>query len=156
MGYTSGCLWNGWATPYFTLEEAKKILAEWKGLTYDEDKDEFRIQYEEYDEPYIWQGEDIQTVDGTKHLYGIGAYSHIWDELDDGDKRYLAEQIIELIADIDPYEYYDSYDNEDECLEAILYEFTDLNTFARCYEIMNNTKFGSIEIFNKLAEVLHL
>lgn len=85
MGYTSGRLWNGWATPYFPLEEARKLQAEWKKLTYDEDKDEFRIQYEEYEEPYIWQGEDIRTVDGVKHLYGIGAGSHIWDELDADD-----------------------------------------------------------------------
>ena len=51
IGYTDGYLWNGWATPYFTLAEAKKIQAEWEGLTYDETTDEFRIQYEEYD---IW------------------------------------------------------------------------------------------------------
>lgn len=24
MGYTDGTRWNGWATPFFTLEEAKK------------------------------------------------------------------------------------------------------------------------------------
>ena len=160
VGYTSGRLWNGWATPYFPLEEAHRIRAEWNDednpMTYDEERDEFRMHYDGDDEPYTWEGEDIKTVDGKLHLYGIGAYSHIWDELDDESKKYLAEQIIELIADIDPYGYNDSYDNEDECVEAILYEFGDLNTFARCYEIMNNAKLGSDEIFNKLSEVLHI
>ena len=156
VGYTDGYLWNGWATPYFTLAEAKKIQAEWERLTYDEDKDEFRIQYEEYDEPYIWKGEDHYTVDGKLHLYGIGAYSHIWDRLGDDDKRYLAEQIIELVADYDPYEYHDSYDNEDECLEAVISEFADINTFAKAYTIMNDAKLNSDETYNKLAEVLHI
>ena len=160
VGYTSGRLWNGWATPYFPLEEAKKIQAEWNDednpMTYDEAKDEFHMHYDGDDEPYTWEGEDIQTVDGKLHLYGIGAYSHIWDELDDDDKDYLAQQIIELIADYDLYEFRNSYECETDCFEAILAEFADLNTFARCYEIMNNAKLGSNEIFNKLAEVLHI
>lgn len=69
IGYTSGALWNGWATPYFTLEEAQRLQADFnKGvdtpMLYDVAKDEFRIQYDGDDEPYIWKGEDIQTVDG--------------------------------------------------------------------------------------------
>ena len=156
IGYTDGYLWNGWATPYFTLAEAKKIQADWDGLTYDENADEFRIQYEEYDEPYIWKGEDIYTVDGKLHLYGIGAYSHVWDKLYDHEKQYLAAQIIEFVADYDPYEYHDSYDNEDECFEAVLSELLDLEVFAKCYEIMYDTKLGREETYNKLSEVLHI
>lgn len=161
IGYTNGDRWNGWATPYFTLEEAQKLQAEFNqgdGLRmfYDCQADKFILQYEDDEEPYIWEGEDIQTVDGIKHLYGIGAYSHIWDELGDEDKRYLAHQIIEIIEDIDPYEYHDSYDNEDECLEAILAEFADIDKFAKAHKIMNNARLSADEIFAKLGEFLNI
>ena len=158
VGYTSGRLWNGWATPYFPLDEAKKIQAEWNDeenpMVYDEANDEFRIIYEGDDEPYIWRGEDIKTVDGIKHLYGIGAYSHIWDELDDDHKRYLAEQINEFIADHNPYEYRDVVEDEDEMINALVEQFADLNTFARCYELMNNARLNSDQIYAKLEEIL--
>ena len=161
MGYTNGDLWNGWATPHFTYEEVQKLQAEINQnegmrMFYDCNADRFYWQHEDDDVPYSWKGEDIQTVDGIKHLYGIGAYSHIWDELGIEDKRYLAHQIIELIADIDPYEYGDSYDNEDECLEAILEYFEDINVFAKAHEIMNNATLNCDEIYEKLGEILNI
>ena len=155
IGYTDGYLWNGWATPYFTLAEAKKIQAEWKGLTYDENTDEFRIQYEEYDEPYIWKGEDCHTVDGKLHLYGIGAYSHVWDRLGDENKRFLAEQITEFIYDFDTYECMDIFEHEYEAQQSILAELDSIDTFATVYNIWNS-HLTSDEIYNKLAEVLHI
>ena len=158
VGYTDGHLWNGWATPYFPLAEALKIQAEWNDednpMTYDEVNDEFRMHYDGDDEPYIWRGEDYYTVDGKLHLYGIGAYSHIWDELDEDDKRYLAEQINEFVEDYNPYEYRDVVDDEDEMINALIAQFTDLNTFARCYEIMNNARLNSDQIYAKIEEVL--
>ena len=158
VGYTSGRLWNGWATPYFPLDEAKKIQAEWNDeenpMTYDEVNDIFRIHYDGDDYDYTWEGEDTQTVDGKLHLYGIGAYSHIWDELDEDDKRYLAEQINEFVEDYNPYEYRDVVDDEDEMINALIAQFTDLNTFARCYEIMNNARLNSDQIYAKIEEVL--
>lgn len=159
MGYTNGARWNGWATPFFTLEEAQKIQAEWNidaefPMLYDVSKDEFRVECDE-DEPYIWKGEDIQTVDGIKHLYGIGAYSHRWDEIDEVNKRYLAHQIIEIIEDIDPYEYHDSYDNEDECLEAILAEFADIDKFAKAHSIMNSD-LKNEDKYEQFSQILKL
>ena len=158
VGYTSGRLWNGWATPYFPLEEAKKIQAEWNDeynpMTYDEVNDEFRIHYDGDDYDYIWKGEDIQTVDGKLHLYGIGAYSHIWDELGEDDKRYLAEQISEFIIEHNAEWYEDHYECGDDLLEYVFDSFADFNTFARCYEIMNNARFNSEQIYAKLEEVL--
>lgn len=158
VGYTSGRLWNGWATPYFPLEEAFKIQAEWNDednpMTYDEVNDIFRIHYDGDDYDYIWRGEDIKTVDGIKHLYGIGAYSHIWDELGEDDKRYLAEQINEFIEDYNPYEYRDVVDDENKMINALITQFADLDTFARCYEIMNNARLKSDQIYAKLEEVL--
>lgn len=160
IGYTNGDRWNGWATPYFTLEEAQKVQAEFSQgvdfpMLYDVNKDEFRIKYDD-DEPYIWKGEDIQTIDGKLHLYGIGAYSHIWDELGSDEKRYLAHQIIEFVADYDPYEYHDAYDNDDECFEAIITEFADIDVFYKVHRIMNNATLGTDEIYEQLGKVLRI
>lgn len=161
IGYTSGRLWNGWATPYFTFEEAQKLQAEFSQgadspMLYDVTKDEFRLKYEDDDEPYIWKGEDIQTVDGIKHLYGIGAYSHIWDELDDDIKRSLAQQINDFLYDYDWYSYEDEYDDRDEVIEEIFTQLANLDTFVKAYEIMNNEAYGGNEIYEKFKEVLTL
>lgn len=154
VGYTDGHLWNGWATPYFTLEEARKIQVEWEGLTYDEDKDEFSIQYEDYDEPYIWKGEDHYTVDGKLHLYGVGAYSHIWDQLYEDDKRYLAQTVEEFLFDYDTYSYMDEYECREDVVEDIFTQLANLNTFAKAYTIMHNDHLTSDQIYIKLGEVL--
>ena len=76
MGYTNGDLWNGWATPYFTYEEAQKIQAEinqCEGMRmfYDCNADKFYWQHEDDDEPYVWKGEDIQTVDGSSTFMAL-------------------------------------------------------------------------------------
>jgi hypothetical protein len=159
-GYTNGDRWNGWATPYFTLEEAQRLQAEFNqgdGLRmfYDCQADKFILQYDDDDEPYIWEGEDIQTVDGKLHLYGIGAYSHIWDEADNDDKRYLAQTINEFLFDFDPHEYNNQYDNEDEVIDELIAQFADLEVFAKAYTIMNTERVED-EIFTKLKEVLHI
>lgn len=159
IGYTNGDRWNGWATPYFTLEEAQKIQAEFSQgvdypMLYDVNKDEFRIQYDD-DEPYIWKGEDIQTVDGKLHLYGIGAYSHIWDEVDDDDKCYLAQTISEFLQDFDPYEWNDQDYDEYEVIDELIAQFANLEVFAKAHTIMN-TERKEDEIFEKLSEVLRI
>ena len=160
IGYTSGTRWNGWATPYFTLEEAQKLQADWNRETdfpmlYDVSKDEFRVKYDGDDEPYIWKGEDIQTVDGKLHLYGIGAYSHIWDEVDDDDKRYLAQTISEFLQDFDPYEWNDQDYDEYEVVDELIARFADIEVFAKAYTIMNTERVED-EIFTKLEEILHI
>ena len=159
-GYTNGDRWNGWATPYFTLEEAQRLQAEFNqgdGLRmfYDCQADKFILQYDDDDEPYIWEGEDIQTVDGKLHLYGIGAYSHIWDEADSDDKRYLAQTISEFLQDFDPYEWNDQDYDEYEVIDELIAQFADLEVFAKAYTIMNTERVED-EIFTKLKEVLHI
>jgi hypothetical protein len=161
MGYTSGARWNGWATPYFTLEEAQKLQAEWnKGgdstMLYDANKDEFVCKYEDSDEPYIWEGEDIKTEDGIKHLYGIGAYSHIWDELGDDDKRYLAQNIAELICEYNQEWYEDHFDCGDDLVDYFIDCFDNIELFANAHATMNNALLGESEIYTRLAELLIL
>lgn len=81
-GYTFGDDWNGWATPYFESEEANEIghaLGGKKGY----DKPPYFMFPEEgpgsdlSDGPY--KQEKIQTVDGEKMVYPIGAYHWIWE-----------------------------------------------------------------------------
>lgn len=162
IGYTSGRLWNGWATPYFTLEEAQKIQTEFSRganspMLYDVMKDEFRLQYEDDDEPYIWKGEDIQTVDGIKHLYGIGAYSHIWDELDEGFKRELAQQINDFVYDYDSNLYEEEHDDADEVIEDIIAQFANLDVYVKAYMAMyNDDTYYADEMYTELTELLNI
>ena len=160
IGYTNGDRWNGWATPYFTLEEAQKVQADFSQgvdfpMLYDMNKDEFRIKYDD-DEPYIWEGEDIETVDGIKHLYGIGAYSHIWDELGEEDKRYLAQTINEFLFEFDSHNYRNNVDDEDDFIDALIEQFADINIFAKAHAIMNNAWYGADQIYTKLGELLNI
>ena len=60
MGYTSGARWNGWATPYFTFEEAQKLQAEFsKGagspMLYDVTKDKKYLDAAEFLEMHCKQ-----------------------------------------------------------------------------------------------------
>lgn len=160
IGYTNGDYWNGWATPYFPFKEALRICYAWNNeynpMVYDKERDEFRLHYEGDDEPYIWKGEDIQTEDGIQHLYGIGAYSHIWDDFGDEDKRYLAEQICEFLIEYDIDLYEDHYECGDDFLEDVLDSLADINVFADAYFAMNNSKLAPNEIYTLLRKALEL
>ena len=108
VGYTTGYLWNGWATPYFTKEVADKILETQNkayidcGMdkdgcyaVYNAEKDQYEFyEPEYYDGPYTVEGEDFETVDGKLHLYGIGTACWIWDEVEeDKANEIVAEQV---------------------------------------------------------------
>lgn len=82
-GYTKGNHWNGWACPYFTREVADQIAREVNAdapdctMCYDKANDAFAYKGYMEEEVVIFKGENIQG----KHLYPIGAYSWIWDDL---------------------------------------------------------------------------
>jgi hypothetical protein len=97
-GYTHGEYWNGWACPYFTLEEGKRLIAYLNDLhkqegyenmpvptqkhRYDAETDQFYIMddNDEY-EPLIYGRVDIE---GLPPLYEIGSWYWVWsDVLDD-------------------------------------------------------------------------
>ena len=86
-GYDEEYSWNGWACPWFTKEEGLKIIDSFlKGyLTFDETKDAFvMVNQDTTDSEYdYYVGDDIETVDGTQHLYPIGNKSWIWDIVSD-------------------------------------------------------------------------
>lgn len=73
-GYTFGDDWNGWETPYFE-KPAANLIMEALGGTYKDGKYLFDDGYggeEEYEK------QTIDTVDGPKDVYAIGAYSWTW------------------------------------------------------------------------------
>lgn len=126
IGYTSGRRWNGWATPYFEFAEALEVMHE-----YNECADEILIEYDKvYDQFYkldkdsgeleTWKGEDQYTTEGIKHLYGIGAYSWVWDDITDYDIENIAQIIEDFIWEFDTYEHRDQYDDREELIDSII------------------------------------
>ena len=85
-GYTDGRRWNGWECPWFTKEVADEIM---KALNnediraeYDSKKDSYLVYFDDdADGPYEFDGADVKTEDGSMHLYPVGAWCWIWDEV---------------------------------------------------------------------------
>lgn len=183
IGYTSGRLWNGWATPYFEFAEAKRVAegfnecAEFPML-YDEANDQFFVakpideskefkkfttfeefidlgdDLKEFEIEDKWIGEDVQTDEGIKHLYGIGAYSWVWDEATDEDYKYLAEGIDDFIYEYDTYGYRDVGIDREEMVEAIKNQLKELTVFQQVYEVWHNDDISQDERFDKLSKLL--
>lgn len=78
-GFTLGETWNGWARPYFTFEQALRILEAHhsrgqKGW-YDESEDAFSFEMGEGEVDSF----PAESIEGRK-LYPIGAGCWIWEE----------------------------------------------------------------------------
>ena len=159
IGYTSGKRWNGWATPYFEFEEAQRVAegfnecAEYP-IQYDEVYDQFYILDNESGELEKWPGEGIHTADGIKKLYGIGAYSWVWDEITDQDCYSLAEGIEDFIYEYDTYNYYDIYADRAVVVEELKIQLKELKTFQQVYEIWHDEELSQDERFDKLSKLL--
>ena len=84
-GYTDGRLWNGWECPWFTKEMAEEIMRDLNKdgveTEYNPETDSYIIKSEDWDEPDVFDGNDVKTEDGIQHLYPIGAWCWIWDEV---------------------------------------------------------------------------
>ena len=85
-GYTNDMSWNGYAVPFFEKDQADLILKEVQETFPDSnsyfDKDTYYIgvfddEELSYDE---FKGVDVETKEGTKHVYPIGCYSWTWEE----------------------------------------------------------------------------
>lgn len=98
-GYTAGESWNGWATPYFEFETAKRIaedhvripeLMKLNGIepgdyraTYDEEEDAF-LFYEPINDDEAHYFAQTITVEGREvKVYAIGTYEWTWEEAED-------------------------------------------------------------------------
>lgn len=159
IGYTSGKLWNGWATPYFEFAEVKRVAegfnetAEFP-MQYDEIYDQFYVLDTETSDLETWKGEDVLTDEGIKHLYGIGAYSWVWDEATDMDSNYLAAVIEDFLWEFDTYESKDQYSDREEAVEAIKNQLKELTVFQQVYEVWHDEDLHQDERFEKLSKLL--
>ena len=85
-GYTQDYYWNGWECPTFDRENTEKILA-WVASTgcetlFNEDEDAAVVIDPNNDgEAEVFEGYDISVDGETIHVYAVGAYSWIWDEV---------------------------------------------------------------------------
>ena len=105
IGYTDGTLWNGWSTPYFEKSEALALMNNYNKngdadfrITFDPIEYTFTLYAGEPEPSDWWQGHAYHTEEGVKWLYGIGAYSWVWDK---ESVRPVARQIKWLFADYD-------------------------------------------------------
>ena len=91
-GYTRDDYWNGWACPYFTEANARKVMkflygfpgAWWrfqngKFVGYNPENEVYADEGPVLDE---WEGQFIATNGRRIKVYAIGAFSHCWDEAD--------------------------------------------------------------------------
>lgn len=159
IGYTAGRLWNGWATPYFEKAEANKVMEEFNKcaefpMQYDEVYDQFYNYVEGFEDYEFWKGIDYPTTEGIKHLYGIGAYCWIWDEVDDRDCFYLAEGIEDFIYEYDTYNYHDEGIDREEMVNKIKTQLKELTVFQQVYEIWHDDELTSDEKFEALGGIL--
>lgn len=154
IGYTSGKLWNGWATPHFELEEAKRVVEGFNECA------ENPIFYNEKLKTFytfdgdIWKPETVQTAEGIKHLYGIGAYSWVWDEVTDQDCHWLAEEIEDFIYEYDTYGYRDIGIERWEMVDAIKEQLKKPTVFQQVYEVWHDGNINSDDKFDKLSKLL--
>ena len=162
IGYTSGKLWNGFATPYFEKDEAIRVAEGFNGcaefpMQYDEIYDQFYILNTETTELETWKGTDMPTENGIKHLYGIGAYSWVWDRVTDHYIYCLAQGIEDFLWEYDTYEYWNCFGlewNRESIVEQIKNQLKELTIFQQAYEIWHDEELSQDERFEKLSKIL--
>lgn len=110
-GYTFGDTWNGWASPLFTFDVAKKVLQHSVAVEnerlpnddkcsyrYNKEKDVFTYKLAEaYSEPggwkYEYKGQDIEYKGQKLHVYPIGAWEWCWRTIDHYSSRKAARRL---------------------------------------------------------------
>lgn len=87
-GFTKDETWNGWACPYFTFEQARKVLKNYNQLRQITGQNDF-AQYDLAVDAFVFPADDEEetetfdavTANGQKY-YPVGAYCWIWEELE--------------------------------------------------------------------------
>jgi hypothetical protein len=157
IGYTDGTRWNGWAEPFFEIDEAFTIMQKNNvdGATpifYMEATDSFVFVEEE---PYEVKGRNFMTEDGLKHIYGIGAGCWVWDK--EEPKRIakcIAEQMLDNVFDNNPW-LLDCYIFNPDVLEKkLIKEFADICKFRDVVTIFYDEDLNLEEKIAQLTEVL--
>lgn len=161
IGYSPQIKWKLWEMAHFELAEAKRVAEGFNEcaehpMQYDPIYDQFFVWDEGNQDYDIIKGEDIQTEDGIKHLYAIGAGNWFWSAPNDKSRLDLAQQIEEFIFYHDTYKYMDEYDLKREVVvEAIKTRLKDLLIFQQIYEVWHED-LEADEKFEKLGGILHV
>ena len=81
-GFTNGEEWNGWACPYFTFEQAQRVVKAQTemGLKawYNTNADAFSFEVDASDEIDSFPAQEIEG----KKLYPVGTSCWIWEQYD--------------------------------------------------------------------------
>lgn len=159
IGYTEGILWNGWSTPYFEVDEAIKIMEEFNSyepehpIMYVEANDTFIHKIAD-DEIELWKGKNYQTDEGIKHLYGIGAYSWVWENVTKDDIENVACSIEDFLWEFDTYEHRDQYDSREELTDKIIAQLQDFKTLKQVLIALYVEELTEQELFDRLGKEL--
>lgn len=162
IGYMGKSRWNGWAIPYFEKEEAIRVMKDYNKnsdspMYYNEGKDKFYHFGTDSYSGETWRGEDMQTEDGIKHLYGIGAGSWIWDDTNKSDILSIAQQVEEFIYYHDTYNYWDEYDiRREETVAKINEQLQDFNILKEVMITLYNEDLKAEQKFEALGKELKL
>jgi hypothetical protein len=162
IGYTSGARWNGWATPCFEIDEALAVMKEFNAddpefpMFYDKTTDSFCIDNTEDKIFEEWKGENIETEDGIKHLYDIGAYSWVWEDTTEYDIYTIAQKIEDFLYEYNTYEYKDNYDNRELVVEEIKNQLKEFKTLKQIIKILYAEELKEEELYNALREELKI
>lgn len=134
-GYTLNDDWNGWATPYFETAEAREIADLLQGrMIYDSPPhymfaagdEEKKGSFADFtDGPYEQQ--EIETTEGKKTVYPIGAYVWAWEEKGTaakGAQLLTSDELMQKYSGkyIDVYPHHQTRWNEKENRYETVYE----------------------------------
>ena len=163
IGYTAGKRWNGWATPFFEIDEALAVMQEFNScdpefpMTYNKETDTFTIEEIGGFDGDEWKGINYQTEEGIKHLYGIGAYSWVWELTTEEDLKTVANRVEDFIYEFDTYEYANNLGTDREhIVEEIERQLKDFKVLKQVLVALYVEDFTEEELFNKLGEVVKL
>ena len=164
IGYTRGDDWNGWATPFFEIDEALAIMEEFNKqnpddqILYSEANDTFMRKVAD-DEIDLWRGKNYQTEDGVKHLYGIGAYSWTWEDVTDEDIYCVAQRIEDFLWELDTYEHRDQYADREELVKEIVKQLQDFKVLKYVIKVLYTwdlSDYAEEEIYDVLRKELKI
>lgn len=163
IGFTSGKRWNGWATPYFEIDEAIQVMQEYnegreeaEQMTYDKETDTFSVKEMGGFDGDEWKGTNYPTDEGIKHLYGIGAYSWVWELTTDDDLRSVAQNIEDFLYELDTYEFKDQYADREEVVEEIIKQLQDFNTLKQVLIALYGEELTEEELAERLGKELKI
>ena len=160
IGYTSGRR-NNWTIPRFEFAEALEIMHGYNEcaethMQYDEVYDQFYILNTDTVELEVWKGENYNITEGIKHLYGIGAYSWVWDDITDYDIYNIARGIEDFIWEFDTYHYQDECIDRMQTVDSIIAQLKDFNTLKQAIRIFYNDDLTEELKFEKLGGILRV